>query len=64
VQQVQLLDAGMAVRRIVRARGEPYEQAHAVLVCIRRQHFVAEAGRGFFPVPEKIPGKGVAILPM
>src|SRR4029453_3188506 len=40
----------MAVRRIVRARGESYQQADTVFLSIRRQHLVGEAGRGFFPV--------------
>src|SRR4029453_1603773 len=40
----------MAVRRIVRARGESYQQADTVFLGIRRQNLVGEAGRGFLPV--------------
>ena len=50
VQQMELLDSGMAVGRIVGSRRETHEQTDAVVLGIRRQHFVAEAGRGFLPV--------------
>jgi hypothetical protein len=50
VKEIQLFDSGVAVRRIRGSRREPYEQADAVFLCIRREQFVGEAGRRFFPV--------------
>src|SRR5262245_2727829 len=50
VQQIQLFDPGMGVRRIGGPRREAYEHADAVFVGIRREQLEGEAGRGFFPL--------------
>src|SRR5437870_37520 len=49
VQQMQLLDSGMAVGRIVGSRRQPYEHADAMVFRIRREQLDRDAGRHFFP---------------
>jgi len=55
VKQVQLFDSAMAMRRIRGARGKPYEQTDAVVLCIRRKQSVGKTGRRFFPVLFSLP---------
>ena len=51
VQQIQLFDSVMTMRRIAGSGREPYEHADAVFLRIRCQEFAEYARRRFFPFP-------------
>jgi hypothetical protein len=49
MQQIQLFDSGMTMRRIRGSRREPHEHADAVFLCIRGEEFAGDARRRLFP---------------
>jgi hypothetical protein len=46
---VQLLDAGVDVRRVLDPRLEPHEHRHAMRAFVLRKELVPEAGRRLLP---------------
>src|SRR4030095_3927043 len=49
MQQIQLFDSGMTMRRIFGSRLAPYEHADAVFLRIRGEEFAGDARRCLFP---------------
>jgi hypothetical protein len=49
VEKVQLLDPGVGVRRIARARREAHEHAHLMRFLVRGEQLAGNSRRHFFP---------------